>query len=877
MVLVGLSGGLTMKRNFSHKAVGFIFFLALLTLATSLATAQTVLYTFTGYPDDGAGPFGGVVRDSAGNLYGTTYEGGNSSNCYDGCGTVFELVFNFASNTYSENMLYSFTGSGGEGEGPSAGLVMDSSGNLYGTTSEGGGSSVCNLGGCGTVFELVKTGGTYTEKVLHSFTGSGGDGLHPVGALVMDSSGNLYGTTSGGGATGYGTVFELVNSSGTYTEKVVYSFTNGEGPSAGLVMDSSGNLYGTASGGSGCGTGCGTVFELVNTDGTYSEKVIYSFSLQDGVSPQASLIMDSAGNLYGTAYAGGINYCAIPGTSLYESCGTVFELVNSSGTYNAKVLYNFGNDAQLQDGALPAAGLVMDSCGNLYGTTYIGGVYNYGTVFELVNSSRAYTEKVLYSFFLQWMQPSSDGVEPSSLIMDSSGDLYGTTVVGGADGTVFEVMGTPGCGAITVLPTITSLSPSATTAGGEEFTLTINGTNFTSAAVAKWGGTQLPTTYASATQLTAAVPASLIATAGTASVTVTTAGGTSAAATLIINPATQTIIFANPGTKNYGVTPITLTATASSGLPITYTVTSGPATVSGSTLTITGAGSVTVEAAQAGNSSYAAATPVTVSFMVNPATLTVTARNAARLYGASNPAFNFAITGFVNGDTGAVVAGTASLTTAATTSSPVGTYPITFSTKNLTASNYSFTYVSGTLVVYKTSMPLPLWLSQGTATAGGTGFTLTVNGANFTAKSVVLWNGAVRKTTYVSSTRLTVAISAADLGKKATNLVTVANPMPNPGTSAALPFVVMSATPVAAITGGSIAGAADGSGDYVLTLTGNDFVTSSTVEWNSASLTTTYVSPWQISAVITASDYGSLPAKVTVKNPAGTSPSFELP
>jgi len=178
---------------------------------------------------------------------------------------------------------------------------------------------------------------------------------------------------------------------------------------------------------------------------------------------------------------------------------------------------------------------------------------------------------------------------------------------------------------------------------------------------------------------------------------------------------------------------------------------------------------------------------------------------------------------------------------------------------------------------YAISGPLLGSLSSSGATAGGAGFTLTVNGANFAARSMVLWNGALRKTTYVSSTELTAAISAADIAKEATNRVTVANPAPNPGTSSALPFVVMSATPVAAISGGSIAVAAGSSGSHVLTLTGTDFATSSTVEWNGASLTTTYVSPWQISAAITASDYNSLPAKVTVKNPAGISPIFELP
>ena len=261
-----------------------------------------------------------------------------------------------------------------------------------------------------------------------------------------------------------------------------------------------------------------------------------------------------------------------------------------------------------------------------------------------------------------------------------------------------------------------------------------------------------------------------------------------------------------------------------------------------------------VAANQAGNANYAAATQVTQSIVVNPAPLTVTANNASRVYGASNPAFAYAITGFVNGDTSAVVSGTASLTTVATVNSPVGAYPITFATESLTASNYSFTYVSGTLVIYSasSSMPLPMLLSPGSATAGGAGFTLTVFGEGFASNSLVLWNGAVRATTYVNSTQLTAAINAADIAKEATNLVTVANLSPNPGTSSAQPFAVISATPVAAISGSTIAVAADGSGNHVLTLTGTDFVAGSTVQWNGAGLTTNYVSPWQISATITA-------------------------
>ncbi len=338
----------------------------------------------------------------------------------------------------------------------------------------------------------------------------------------------------------------------------------------------------------------------------------------------------------------------------------------------------------------------------------------------------------------------------------------------------------------------------------------------------------------------------------------------------------QTITFPNPGTQTYG-TPLTLTATASSGLPVSYSLTSGPATLSGNTLTFTGTGPVTIMASQAGNADYSAATSVSQTFTVIPATLTVTANSAARLYGAENPTLTYTITGYVNGDTSAVVSGTASLTTTATVTSVVGTYPITFAAESLTAPTYySFTYVSGTLVVYNTSLPLALWLSSNSSTPGSAGFMLTVNGANFAATSVVLWNGAVRATSYVSSTQLTAEILPEDIAQEGTNLVTVANLAPNPGTSSALPFAVMSNAPVAAISGGAISVAADGSGNHALTLTGTNFIPSSTVKWSGASLTTTYVSPWQISAVVTASNFTTQPVTVTVENPAGLSSALEL-
>jgi sugar lactone lactonase YvrE len=329
----------------------------------------------------------------------------------------------------------------------------------------------------------------------------------------------------------------------------------------------------------------------------------------------------------------------------------------------------------------------------------------------------------------------------------------------------------------------------------------------------------------------------------------------------------QTINFPNPGTQTYGVAPFALGATASSGLTVNYSVTSGPASVVGSTLTITGVGSVTVQSTQAGDGTYVPATPVSVTFTVSPAVLTVVVNNQAAAVGSGIPALTGSVTGAAAGD-----GITVSYATTAVTGSPAGTYPITATMDpNSKLPNYIVSITNGTLAIFNpTVYPLALLESQGNAVAGGPGFTLAVTGANFGPGSVVLWNGMARATLYVSSTQLTVQILAGDILAEGTNLVTVANGAPNAGTSAALVFVVQSSSPMPAITGASVANAADGSGNHTLSLTGTGLVPGSTVLWNGVSLATTvYVSPWEISAVVTSSDYGSLPAVVTVENPSG--------
>jgi uncharacterized repeat protein (TIGR03803 family) len=355
--------------------------------------------------------------DAAGNLYGTTLNGGTAS----GSGVVFKLA-----PDGTQTVLYSFCpqSSCADGAMPRASLLMDAPGNLYGTTF-GGGAQLS-----GVVFKLAPDG---TETVLYSFCPQSGcaDGAQPAAGLIMDAAGNLYGTTLNGGiGSGSGVVFKLAPDG---TETVLYSFcsqancTDGQGPQAGLLMDAAGNLYGTTVAG---GTGFGVVFKLA-PDGT--ETVLYSFCSQanctDGFQPFAGLIMDAAGNLYGTTARGGTGF------------GVVFKLA-PDGTET--VLYSFCSQANCADGAQPVAGLIMDAAGNLYGTTLSGGTSDQGVkldggvVFALAPDG---TETVLHTF----CSPGgncTDGARPGGLIMDAAGNLDGTTAQGGiapGSGVVFAL------------------------------------------------------------------------------------------------------------------------------------------------------------------------------------------------------------------------------------------------------------------------------------------------------------------------------------------------------------------------------------------------------------------------------------------------------
>ncbi len=399
------------------RAALLIVVAALAWASGARASTYEVIHLFTWAQS----PIGNLTFDAAGNLYGTTSRGGASgSGCIDGCGVVWKLKPN-SNGTWTESILHAFKGT--DGDGPAAGLVFDRDGNLYGTTAAGGAYDE------GVVFKLKPNpDGTWTESVLYSFTG-GADGAGPIAGLIFDAACNLYGTTRVGGADGDGMVFKLaLNPDGSWTESVLHSFTGADGMYAwaGLVFDRDGNLYGTTEGGGAYGSG--VVFRLrPSPDGSWTETLLHSFTGgADGSAPTGGLIFDATGNLYGTAQFGGY-------PSPYDN-GVVFKLKPSpDGTWTESVLYTFTGGRA--DGGDPTAGLIFDAAGNLYGTTYSGGAYNYGVVFKLKPNPGGWSETILHTFGGYGKYPYL-----APVIFDGKGNLYGTTVNGNPDyGLVFEI------------------------------------------------------------------------------------------------------------------------------------------------------------------------------------------------------------------------------------------------------------------------------------------------------------------------------------------------------------------------------------------------------------------------------------------------------
>lgn len=427
-----------MRRTCSLVASFVLISMGLvLTTASSAWASDTfsVLYDFDYYTGDF--PIGNLIFDSAGNLYGTTSEGGlESPNCPYNCGVVFELSRSGGAWTYT--VLYYFTG-GEDGGEPHGRLTLDSEGNLYGTAYVGG-LDDCPAG-CGTVFELSPSNGNWTFALLHSFAGS--DGSSPWTGLTPDNSGNLYGTTTGAGSGGApSTIFELVPSGGggwTFSTLYYPSFSDGTTLLSDLAIDGSGNLYGAASEGGNpradCDNGCGTVFELSPSGGSWNFSVLHTFrgtkngaKTGDGGGPLGALALDSAGNLYGTTEFGG-KVCSFCG-------GTVFKLSQSSGKWKEQILHRFGGP----DGAGPMGGVTMDETGNLYGTTNYGGTScsDCGTVFKLApRKGSGWKFTSLYSF----TDGADGGLPYAGVISVALGNLYGTTSRFGPDygGTLFEL------------------------------------------------------------------------------------------------------------------------------------------------------------------------------------------------------------------------------------------------------------------------------------------------------------------------------------------------------------------------------------------------------------------------------------------------------
>jgi uncharacterized repeat protein (TIGR03803 family) len=395
--------------------VAMICTLSVYALSAAQAQTLTVLHAFTG-ASDGAAPLAGVTLDRAGNLYGSTALGGYFGFiCTVGCGTVFKLTHN--NGGWTLDPIYTFQG-GGDGNQPEAPVVMAADGTLYSTA--GGGAA-----NAGVVFRLQPPASAcktalcpWAKTTLLEFNGRGDGGL-PKGTLAFNAGGDVFGITNGGGSQNDGVVYELSPSNGGWTESVLYDSL--ALPYGGVIFDPAGNLYGTTS--MGGANNEGTVYQLVPSGTGWTLYTLFSFDGDNGAMPEAGLIMDAAGNLYGTTSTMGG----------YGNGGTVFELSQQNGSWALTTLNAFAS----QEGG-PMAPLTMDAAGNLYGTTNNG----FGTVFKLTRENGDWTYSLLHSF-----TNGSDGGNPVSagVALDTDGNLYGTTGGGGSGdciggcGVVFEI------------------------------------------------------------------------------------------------------------------------------------------------------------------------------------------------------------------------------------------------------------------------------------------------------------------------------------------------------------------------------------------------------------------------------------------------------
>lgn len=403
------------SRRFSRSASPILILCVVTLLITAAYAASTtkLIYSFAG-GTDGQYPDTELVRDSAGNFYGTSVLGGTG-----GGGTVFQVT---PSGVHT--VLYNFTG-GADGGEPYKGVTLDSQGNLYGTAVTGGGGS-CD-GGCGVVFKLTNSGGVWTESVIHQFTG-GSDGSGPGSPVSFDAQGNLYGTTPTGGIHGMGVVYQIRATATGWKLRVIHAFTggaDGAGGSAGrLLIDASGNIYGTCT--TGGVKGFGTVYEISPNQSHWNFATLYAFKDNaDGGLPYGSLVFDKFGNLYGTTYYAGAH-----------DLGSIYKLTHASGRWTESVLYSFKGGS---DGANPISSLVSDSTGNLYGTTSAGGDSgcDCGVIFKMHPSATGeWTESVVYRF----PGMPGPGFAYNGMVRGAGGKFFGATPRGGnsGDGAIYE-------------------------------------------------------------------------------------------------------------------------------------------------------------------------------------------------------------------------------------------------------------------------------------------------------------------------------------------------------------------------------------------------------------------------------------------------------
>jgi uncharacterized repeat protein (TIGR03803 family) len=396
----------TSVNAMSRWALGILCAFVLIAADQAHAQSEQVLHNFN-RSGGGSAPTSRLTSDGKDGFYGTTDGGGL------GFGTIFRLSPN-GHGGWRQTVLHEFTGAA-DGAYPSySGVMLDNAGNLYGTASSGGNGH--GDSGFGVVFRLSFAKGVWTETVLYAFAG-GADGAHPVSGVVMDASGNFYGSTIASDVPNRGTIFKLSPNAGGWSKQLIHYFGANN---AGLTIDAAGNIF-TA--------GYSKVYELSpNRRGAWNLKVIHTFAgyPNDGSDPDGTLVFDREGRLYGTTQFGGAS-----------GYGTVYQLTpDENEAWQEKILYSF--EGGPTDGGVPFAGITFDAVENIFGTTLFAGSSGVGTVFELMASmdKSGYKEKVLWNF------NGTDGaLSYAPLLIDTAGNLYGTTYSGGAheSGAVFEV------------------------------------------------------------------------------------------------------------------------------------------------------------------------------------------------------------------------------------------------------------------------------------------------------------------------------------------------------------------------------------------------------------------------------------------------------